>query len=307
MNQLQLRGVGTPLLTPFTSDGSIATGLFVEHARSCLENGSHFLVPFGTTGEAASIAMAARMSALEALVEAGTVHPEQLVPGTGMTSLADAITLTKHARDLDVAAVLLLPPFFIKDAQDGGLYRYMADLIEQIADDGLRIVLYHIPKYTGIGFSPALTRKLVLNFPGIVVGYKDSGGQWAHTAQIMRAAPDISVFPGSEAMLPQAIATGGAGCISASSNVNVSGIRALYDALVDGNEADAKDLTLEVTHFRTTLEQSGLVLGSKSLLAKRTGEVGWTRTLPPLQDAPAELSPEFAALLASQMDEMSSK
>ena len=300
MDQPSLRGIVTPLLTPFSPDGTIASALYVDHARHCLAEGSHFLSPFGTTGEAANVPVAARKEALEHLIETGAARPDQLLPGTGLTSLGDTVDLTRHAVELGVSAVMLLPPYFYTDAGDAGLYRYVAGVIERIADPRVRIVLYHIPKYAGVGYSPALTQKLALDFPGVVVGYKDSGGKWAHTAQILRAAPQLSVFPGSETMLPQAMASGGAGCISASCNVNAREIRALYDALTEDRIDEARDLALQVSHLRKLLEAAGLIGGAKSIVAARTGEPGWLRVLPPLTDAPGELSPELSDWIRSR-------
>lgn len=305
MEHNQLRGIVTPLLTPFLPDGSIAQTLYHDHARQCLADGSHFLSPFGTTGEATNVSMAARMQALEGLVETGTATPSQLLPGAGLASLGDTVQLTRHAVELGVGAVMLLPPFFYKDADDDGLYRYFAQVIEQVADDRLRIILYHIPKYAGLGISPDLTRKLAGDFPGIIAGYKDSGGVWDNTANVLQAAPQISVFPGSEAMLPQAIASGGAGCISASCNVNVAQIRKLYDALVGGNTDEARARAEGVTHVRKAMEAAGLIQGAKSVIAARTGQSDWTRCLPPLADAPAELSPALADIFGAQSSEIS--
>lgn len=305
MEQPTLRGIVTPLVTPFNPDGSVIEPLYHDHARSCLADGSHFLSPFGTTGEAASVGVAARMTALEGLINSETAKPDQLLPGTGLTAVADTVALTRHAVDLGVSAVMLLPPYYFKGVSDDGLYRYIAQLIEQVADSRLRIILYHIPKFAGVGFSPALTRKLAIDFPGVIAGYKDSGGQWANTTQILRAAPDIAVFPGSETMLSQGMASGGAGCISASCNVNAKGIRALYDALTEGRGAEAKDLTLQVNHVRSALEAAGLITGAKSVVAFRSGSAEWTRTMPPLADAPAEPHPALAEVLSAQSAEIS--
>lgn len=299
MDRLDLRGIVTPLLTPFNADGTIAETLYHEHATRCLDDGAHFLSPFGTTGEAASVPIAERRTALENLVASNAASAHRLLPGTGLTSLVDTMALTAHAVEVGVAGVMVLPPYFVADATDAGLYRYVAQLIEGLADNRLRIILYNIPKYTGASFSPTLTRKLSIDFPGVIVGYKDSSGQWLNTAQVIRAAPDISVFPGAETMLPQAMATGGAGCISASCNVNVTEIRRLFDLLDSGDHAGAKDLSLEVNHVRKALENGGLIQNSKAVIAARTKEPGWLRCLPPLQDAAAELSPELQALVSS--------
>ncbi|MEM9319688.1 MAG: dihydrodipicolinate synthase family protein [Pseudomonadota bacterium] len=305
MDDPKLSGVITPLLTPFNADGSIATRLYTAHAARCLADGSSFLSPFGTTGEAASVPVAARTKALEELVSKNAARPDQLIPGTGLTSLADTVALTRLALAVGARAVMILPPYFYRDAEDEGLYRYMAQLIEDVGSDHLRIILYNIPQNTGLGFSPALTRRLSLDYPGIIAGYKDSSGQWGHTVQILRAAPGLAIFPGSESFLPQAMAAGGAGCISASCNVNLPAIRALYDALLEGSDGEAKDLSLEVNHVRKALASAGLITASKAIIATRTNEPDWRRCLPPLRDAPAELTPALAAIAEGQRSAIS--
>lgn len=307
MDHDRLSGVVTPILTPFTPQGRIATDLFCDHARNCLSGGSHYLAPFGTTGEATSIAMADRMTAVEDLVKSDAARADQLMPGTGLTSLSDTMTLTRHAAELGVAAVLILPPFFYKTSNDDGLYRYYAQLIEGLGADCPKIILYHIPQISGVGISPALTHKLALDFPGVIAGYKDSSGQWKNTTQILRAAPGISVFPASEAMLQQALASGGAGCISATCNVNVAEIRKLYDLLRDGQHVEAKELALDVDHVRGVVEKHGVIGGSKSVMAARTGNPEWLRCLPPLPHAPAELSPALEAVANRQNSEISAR
>ncbi|MBF9033982.1 dihydrodipicolinate synthase family protein [Rhodobacterales bacterium HKCCE2091] len=289
----RISGIVTPLLTPFEASGAIAEDLFHDHARRMLADGAHYLAPFGTTGEAASVPAAARMVALERMVESGAAPADRLMPGTGQPSLADTIFLTRHALDLGVAAVMVLPPYFYADAGDEGLYRYFAALIEDIGRSDLRLILYHIPQMTRVGVSPALTRRLALDYPGIVAGYKDSAGQWSHTVSILRAAPGIAVFPASEALLPQALAAGGAGCISASTNVNVAEIRRIYDALGAHDRAKTTDALLDAVWVRDTLQAAGLIPAMKSVMAARTGDARWLNLLPPFEQAPAELGPDL--------------
>lgn len=294
----RLDGIVTPLLTPFDADRQVATRLFCDHARFCLAQGSHLLAPFGTTGEAASLSMAARKRGLEDLIKTGAAPAEYLLPGTGLTALEDTVTLTRHAHDLGVAGVLMLPPYFFKNPSQDEVYRYFATVIEQLGAECPRIVLYHIPAQTGLPISPALTRKLALDFPGVIAGYKDSSNQWSNSAQILRVAPDVAVFTASEALMPQALASGAAGCISATCNVNTAQIRTLFDCLRDKRAAEAKDLVLSVSHARTALAKGGLITACKSVLAARTQDPDWLRCLPPLHDAPAELPTALEPLVA---------
>ena len=71
--------------------------------------------------------------------------PAKLMPGTGTCSLADAIVLTKHAVDLGCGGVLMLPPFYYKAPSEEGLFRFFAEVIEEVGDDRLKVYLYHIP------------------------------------------------------------------------------------------------------------------------------------------------------------------
>lgn len=297
MGSGRLKGVMTPLLTPFNDGGAIAETLYHDLARAVLAAGSHYLAPFGTTGEATSIPIAARMVALERLVETGVAQPDRIVPGTGLPSLADSVFLTRHALELGVAAVLVLPPFFYMDASEDGLYRHFATLIEDIGRDDLRLCLYHIPQNTRIGITPPLTGRLARDFPGIIAGYKDSSGDWDNTLAVIEAAPDIAVFPGSESFLPQALAAGGAGCISATCNINVAQIRAAFDALDSGDTGAAHEIMTGVDHVRKTVSAAGLIPSMKAMMARKTGDDRWLTLLPPLQNADPELSPELQDIL----------
>ena len=148
--------------------------------------------------------------------------------------MQETLSLTRHAVEAGCRAAMILPPFFFVNATDEGLCRYFSQLIERVGSDDLRVCLYHIPQMTGIGISPALAARLNKAFPGIVVAYKDSSGDWENTLAVIRAAPGISVFPGSESFMLRAMRLGGGGCISASCNSNAAAIRAMYDLAAQG-------------------------------------------------------------------------
>lgn len=293
----RFRGVITPILTPYNDDLSIATDLYLEHAQGCLEGGAHYLSPFGTTSEALSHSVRERMQLLELLVSSGTATPAQLMPGTGLCSLEETLTLSRHAVGLGCAAVMTLPPFFFVNASDEGLYRYFGLLIEGVASDDLKICLYHIPQMAGIGISPALAARLNTAFPEVVVAYKDSSGNWENTKAVIEAAPGISVFPGSESLLFDAVRLGGGGCISASCNSNVAAIRALYDLATAGEREAAEAMLGPVNIHRKAIQDGGLIPALKSLKAHQTGDERWLNLRPPLDNADPALGPELAGTL----------
>lgn len=293
----RLTGVITPLLTPFNADLSVAEDLYTAHAADCLAQGAHYLSPFGTTSEALSHSVAERMRLLELLTGSGAARPDQLMPGTGLCNLEETATLCRHATDLGCAGVMVLPPFFYVAASDEGLYRYFSTLIERIDRDALRICLYHIPQNTGIGISPALAARLNAAFPETVTALKDSSGKWDNTRAVIEAAPGISAFPGSESAMADAMALGGGGCISASCNSNVAGIRRLYDLIVAGDREGAAALQPQIDAHRTAVQAGGLIPALKALKAQQTGDARWLTLRPPLMDA----EPGLAAPLAETL------
>ena len=109
--------------------------------------------------------------------------------------------LTKHAVDLGCGGVLMLPPFYYKAPSEEGLFRFFAEVIEEVGDDRLKVYLYHIPPVAQVGFSLPLIGRLIKEFPETVVGLKDSSGDWSNTAAILDAYPGFEVFPGSEVFL----------------------------------------------------------------------------------------------------------
>ncbi len=289
----RLSGIICPLLTPFEQDGSIARDLWVDHAKWVLGQGAHYLSPFGTTGEALSVGITARMQALEWLVEAG-IPADRLMPGTGLTALADTLALSRHAVGLGCAGIMVLPSFFYRAAGDEGQARYFGELIEAVADPRLRMILYSIPQNTGVPISPALTARLNAAFPDMVVAYKDSSGDWANTQAVIAAAPAVSVFPGSESFLTQGLAAGGAGCISATVNLNAAAIRAVFDGATGGRDVSAADAAIK--GFRARVQRAGLIAGMKAALAVTSGDDRWLNLAPPHLNATRE---QGAALLAA--------
>lgn len=301
MNE-RLSGVVTPLLTPYQNDLSIAEDLYLEHAATCLKGGAHYLSPFGTTGEATSNTIEERMSVLESLVVSGTAMPGQLMPGTGLCSLAETVTLTRHAAELGCAAVMVLPPFFYPPG-DEGLYRYYNQLIELLAGQELRIILYNIPQNTGVPISPALAARLNRAFPEIVAAYKDSSGDWQNTQDVIRAAPGLSVFPASETLLTEAMSLGAGGCISASCNSNISAIRSLFDAVQSGDETAINNLQPGLEAHRFAVQSAGLIGGLKSLIAHQTGDTRWLNLRPPHMNADPAIGPRLASTLPHRQSE----
>jgi 4-hydroxy-tetrahydrodipicolinate synthase len=287
MNKEKMTGVITPILTPFNDDLSLAPDLYLSHALWLLEQGIHYISPFGTTGEALSLSLNERLEALDILIKGG-IDPAVLMPGTGLCNLEETVTLCQNAVDHGCKAVMTLPPFFYKNASDDGLYAYFVRLIESINRDNLKICMYHIPPMAVIGFSPELAGRLAKDFPDVIVAYKDSSGDFENTRKVIAAAPDISVFPGSETFLREGMENGGTGCISATCNVNPAGIRNVFNVITGVKEGNLDQVNNEMKTFRKNVEGYGPIPAMKGLLAEKRGDARWRNVRPPILPASEE-------------------
>ena len=288
-----LSGVFAPVLTPMRKDLSPDPERFAAHCRWLLDDGCHGLVVFGTTSEANSLTADERMALLEAVIAAG-VAPEKLVVGTGMCAIPDAVRLSQHAIGLECAGVLMLPPFYYKGVSDDGLFAAYAQIIEHVGDDRLRVYLYHIPKVSGVGITLGLIDRLVKAYEAQVVGVKDSSGDWSYTQSLLDSFPGFGTFCGSEIFLLATLRGGGAGCITATGNVNARAIRQLYDSW---QTSQADEFQERVTAARRATETKPMIPGLKRILARRRSDGGWLNLRPPLvglDDADADAL--FAAL-----------
>ena len=291
------RRVLVPALTPFHRDLSVNAEAFVAHCRWLLAEGANGLAVFGTTSEANSLSIRERMQLLERLLEGG-IPPDALMPGTGCCALPDTVELTRHAVESNCFGVLLLPPFYYKGVSDDGIFASIAEVIQRVADSRLRIYLYHIPPMAGVGFSLPLIERLLKAYPGVVVGIKDSSGDWKNTEALLRAFPGFEVFPGSETYLLGALREGGAGCISATANVNVAAMRKLMQAWTTP-AADA--MQQELTAVRAAIQKFPMVAANKAIIAQLNDAPDWNVVRPPLHSLPPETTVQlFASLEALQ-------
>ena len=273
------RGIIAPILTPFEDDLTVATSLYVAHAKWLIEQGCAGIAPFGTTGEALSVGIDERIAAIEALLESG-IDAGRLIPGTGLSNVADTARLSRACFDMGCASVLTLPPFYFKDVSEDGLYDYFEQLITAIGSDA-RIYLYHIPPVAIVGVSPTLASRLHADFPDQIVGIKDSSGDWNNTLALFEIS-GLVVYPGSELPLLEALQLGAPGCITATANVNAGNIARVMELHDQGDGVAAKALHETVKGLRLTLQGYSPIPAQKRLLAIASGDARWANVRPPL-------------------------
>lgn len=278
MAHAPFEGVLVPALTPYADDLSVDTGRFVDHCKWLLDQGANGLAVFGTTSEANSLTVGEKLDLLDALTDAG-VPAAKLMPGTGACAIGDAVTLTRRAVEFGCGGVLMLPPFYYKGVSDDGLFAAFSEVIERTGSDGLKVYLYHIPPVSQVPIALELIERLLKAYPDTVVGLKDSSGDWSNTDAVLTAFPGFGVFAGSEVFLLDTLRGGGAGCITATGNVNPAGIREVYENWRTGR-ADA--LQARITEVRTAIQAYAAIPSMKRMIEEATGMSGWSRMRPPL-------------------------
>ena len=291
----RIRGVLSPVVTPFKTDLSPDTERYIAHCKWLLQQNCGLAV-FGTNSEANSLSVSERMRLLDALAAAG-LDTARMMPGTGCCSLADTVTLTTHAVAHGCAGVLMLPPFYYKGVSDEGLYRHYSEVVQRVGDARLRIYLYHIPPVAVVGISTALTERLLKTYPDAIAGMKDSSGDWNNTRVFLDAYAkhNFDIFVGSESFLLDNMKHGGVGTISATANVNPAAIHKLYR---EWQDPDAGEQQARLNVVRDMLGKKYVMIAAlKQAIAIYASDPAWARVRPPLTELSAEQSSSLAAEL----------
>jgi 4-hydroxy-tetrahydrodipicolinate synthase len=291
----RIAGVLSPVVTPFKADLAPDAGRLAKHCRWLLSQDVGLAV-FGTNSEANSLAVDEKIELLDQLVGGG-VDTSRMMPGTGCCAITVSLRLTAHATKLGCAGVLMLPPFYYKGVTDDGLFRNFAEVIERVGDKRLRIYLYNIPPVSQVAITAPLIERLLSAYPDTVAGIKDSSGDWNNTKAYLDSFADngFDVFPGSESFLLRGMRHGGAGCISATANVNPAAIARLF-ATWSAADADAQQTRLD--EIRYIFAKYPMIPALKTAIANYSGDSSWSTVRPPL----VELTGEQKRSLIDELD-----
>lgn len=289
----RLSGVLAPVLTPFDRMLAPDAKRFVAFARVLLGLDIG-LAPFGTTSEGNSLSVAEKIELLDALAAAGA-DMGRVMPGTGTCALSDTVALTSRAVRLGCGGVLMLPPFYYKGVNDDALFRSYSEVIQRVGESRLRVYLYHFPRQSQTPLSLGLIARLLKAYPGVVAGIKDSSGEFANMAAMVRAFPGLQVFTGTEALMLDLLRIGGAGCISANANVNGAAMVELYRRW---REPEAEGFQEALTAFRVATQDFPAIPLLKALLSRACGDQNWRLTRPPLLDLSIDAEDAAAKRLA---------
>ncbi len=239
MKQLIFRGVGTALVTPFTSDGAVdfeALGRLIDLQ---IAGGVGALVPCGTTGESAAMTEKERLSVIEYTVWR-TNGRIPVIGGTGTNNTAQSVRLTKAARELGADGVLAVCPYYSKPTEEG-VYRHYLSL----AECGLPVLVYNVPSRVGISIAPGVLKRLS-EHPNIA-GLKDAGGNLQKTAEIRHLCGDnLPLYSGDDGTVLPTLSLGGVGVISVASNLLPRAVQSLCEKWFSGDVKGAEEMQLKL-------------------------------------------------------------
>ena len=271
-------GVNVAVLTAMRPDLSVDLDLMAAHSRWLLAQGANGLGVLGTTGEANSLGISERLALIEGLAERG-LPTAQMLPGVGVPALTDTVVMAKRAAELGCRGALVLPPFFYKNPSEDGLFAYYSEIVQRLGG-ALKIYFYHFPAQSAVPITVALIERLLRAYPTAFKGLKDSTGDWSNTKSYIDhfAAEGFEVYSGDDSHLLQNLQAGGAGTISAASNVT-----AATNAMVYGNWDNPKAAAAQrdLAAMRTAVSGPTLIPGLKSLVARHTGNATWENIRPP--------------------------
>jgi len=220
-----LEGAHTAIITPFDSTGAVDYKILRDLIDFQINDGIDGIVPVGTTGESPTLNHKEHMKVISETVR--IVGGRALViAGTGANSTAEAVELTKEAKEIGVDATLQVTPYYNKPNQEG-LYRHFST----VADLGLPVVLYNVPGRTSREIAVDTVARLAKHEH--VVAVKEAGGDVARVKQTLDAC-EIQVLSGDDGLALPMMRDGAVGLISVASNVAPNVIATLVHTALEG-------------------------------------------------------------------------
>ncbi len=260
-DRVLLRGAGTALVTPFTDAGDVDEAALRSLIDWQVEEGIHFLVPCGSTGEAATLSLQEHRRVVEITVEqvAGRVP---VAAGAGSNDTAKAIALSKEMAAIGVTHLLHTSPMYNKPPQRGIVAHFLA-----IADAvDLPLIVYNVPGRTGSNVEAATTLELAQHEN--ITAVKEASGNIQQIAEIIRNRPDgFSVLSGDDGLTLAIMAEGGEGVISVTSNVAPRLVARMIDVFDDGDTEGAREIAHRLAEWTSAAFVESNPIPAKAALA----------------------------------------
>ena len=241
----------------------------LKHAENLLEDGSNFVVFFGSTGQSQLISFNEKKSFIEYCGKSKLRN--RFIIGTGSNSLQENIEILKIAQEQGIYFSLLMGSAYFSYNEDGA-YKWFSKLIDQLPK--AKILIYNFEQLSGFKFSVQLVERLAKNYSQII-GIKDSTANLYNKLKI----PNFKIFVGSEVRLLENLELGGAGLISATANITSSLARNVYESFKKGKvETDQNNHLIAV---RKVFDNYNLISALHSYKAEENSF--YNNIIPPLQ------------------------
>lgn len=229
------QGAMVAIVTPFR-DGRVDEAALRQLIEFQIENGTHGIIPCGTTGESATLSFAEHERVIEITVEqVGKRVP--VIAGTGSNNTEEAVRLTRHAKNAGADGALMISPYYNKPTQEG-LYRHFSKVAEAV---DIPIILYNIPGRTAVNMEPDTIARLA-KAPNIV-GVKEASGSMKQITDIIaRCGDGFDVISGEDFLTFPLLCVGGKGVISVTSNIIPRDMADMCNLFFEGKFAEAQKL-----------------------------------------------------------------
>lgn len=233
------KGVFPAIITPFKEDFSLDEEGLRRNIEFLSNAGVAGIVPCGTTGESATLSFEEHKQVVEIAVDCSKVP---VIAGTGSNNTREAVELTKHAADAGADAALLITPYYNKP-NDRGMFEHYKTIAERC---NIPIILYNVPKRTGIDLKPNLVAKLskVKN----IIGIKEASGSLSQVSQVIEqtVGSGFTILSGDDDLTLPIMALGGSGVVSVVANVAPRKTVAMVEAAAKGDLESARKLHYEL-------------------------------------------------------------
>jgi 4-hydroxy-tetrahydrodipicolinate synthase len=239
-------GAIVAIVTPF-KDGRIDEKAFRELINFQIGAGVSGIVPCGTTGESATLTHQEHERVIDICVqEVGGRVP--VIAGTGSNSTAEAVRLTRHAKEAGADAALLITPYYNKPTQKG-LYEHYAAVA---AACDIPQVLYNVPGRTGVNM--AVDTIVRLSKIDVIVGIKEASGDLVKCSTVARdTRDDFCLLSGEDALNLPILCVGGSGAISVTANILPAKVSGLMNAWSGGDAAAARKIHFELLEINEAM------------------------------------------------------
>lgn len=260
---MKFHGSNPALITPF-KNGKVDETAFRKIVAWQIKEGSHGLVPVGTTGESPTLSPEEHKRVIEICI-AETKGRVPVIAGTGSNSTAEAIEYTVHAKEAGADAALVVVPYYNKPTQDG-IYAHFKAIAEAV---DIPIFVYNVPGRTVANISVETLTRLARDFPNIV-GTKDASADLTRPSRQRLASGEKFIqLSGEDGTALGFNAHGGVGCISVTANVAPRLCAAFQEATLKGDYVGAlklQDRLMPLHHALFVETSPGPVKYAASLL-----------------------------------------